>query len=237
MIYLYAITPHSDGALPGMLGLNNEPIKRFRVNEIEAIISDCSKVQSNPTPSTLWMHEGVVEALMKERCTLPVCYGTCLENEGELDRMIRAGYDSLLHDLDRLNGCIELGLRVIPTGKARKTRQEEPASRRLPAESGSLYMQSRMEALKKNAAPVLDTDAAEIHRRLLDKVVDGKYEIHDRPVSMITGAYLVQKVNLHQVQNIIGELRMQLNEYKIMCTGPWPPYNFVTPTLSFTSAN
>ncbi len=113
MIYLYAITPRSGRPLPDRAGMGDQALEKLEIGPVDAVISRCLGGRFPLSESNLWIHEGVVESLMKTRCTLPVRFGTYLSDEEALVELIARNLDTLLVDIVRLEGCVELGLRVL----------------------------------------------------------------------------------------------------------------------------
>lgn len=231
MIYLYAIRQHSPHALPAISGLQSRPLEAIRVKGLDAVVSTCDALDQNPTSETLWQHEGVVEALMKDQCVLPVRYGTCLDSEEELIQLIEGRNTSFEADLERLHGCVEVSLRVIDSARTANPKIESGhAQRRVRYTSGIDYLNKRRRLLDAadHQQEKMQAWVDAVHDTLIGVSVTGKIELHTHPLLMTTGAYLLQKTQLHEFQDVLGRLRVRFKEYKFMCTGPWPPYNFVS---------
>lgn len=231
MIYLYAIKRRSALQLPEMKGLQNYPLEKIQVGELDAVISRCDALDTNPSSDVLWKHEGIIEALMKEQCVLPVRYGTCLGSNEELVRLIQTQGNSLQSDLERLNGCVEVSLRIIDSSKRRVEKKREEPPSESPVQSGGIeYLRKRLQLMNAVTEQQKEMNAwnLAIHDKLMTVSLDGSFDVHTHPVLMTTGAYLLKKERLHHFQELLGELRSENREYKFMCTGPWPPYNFVS---------
>ena len=232
MMYVYAVSACITDQLPNVTGIQNLPIDYVNHGGIGAIISMCNEVDKKPMPDELWRHEGVVENLMRDRCVLPVRYGTCIQSEKELKSFLEIGQESFLKDLDRLQGCIEVSVRVIKpeihqqalsTGKAHRNGLKE--------QSGRAYLTNRLLHLRAECDEQRDLEAwaDRIHKKLQYLSIDGKWLLHRHSLLVATGAYLVKRETLHSFQEHIGQLRSLYREYKFLCTGPWPPYSFVSP--------
>lgn len=233
MIYLYGITSFHKSPLPSVTGLSGHSLEKFRVDGINAVISRCEAVSDTPDTETLWKHESVIEALMKNQCVLPVRYGVYFDDLKELQHFIHKQKVSLLADLDRLEGCVEISLRVInPTQKKNTTHEQKVPEYKSKEGNGSTYLKNRLAQMNSQHQEQkrIKEWADGVHIRLLENALEGNIQVHAHSLLMTSGAYLVRKNELFAFQQQIGHMREIHKEYKFLCTGPWPPYNFVTPT-------
>ena len=240
MIYLYAIVRHSSIPLPDRTGLMDEPLERIQVGEVDVVISYCSAPYVEPTEENLWIHEGVIEALMKKQCALPVRYNTCVSDLETLEEIMFRNLEAYYKDLQRLEGCVELGIRILPSNNSQHSGASQanrlalstyqPDRQCADRSSGQSYLTSRL--AQKKVQDAWEQSAAElarsIHHKVLEKAREGVQRIQVHPIPMITGAYLVEKGALHAIQQLIGRLREEHQSFEFLCTGPWPPYHFVT---------
>ena len=240
MIYLYAITRYKDRPLPNITGVMGHALEKFRVGEIEMVISKWEQTFDAPNTATLWKHESVIETLMKNQCVLPVRYGVCIDDLLVLQQFVQKEEKSLLADLDRLEGCVEISLRVInPARKKNTDRQQASLENADKDGQGRAYLKTRLSEMKaqledqKRLEKWVDT----VHHRLLENALEGNLQVHTHPLLMSSGAYLVKKKELFAFQQQVGKMRDVHKEYKFLCTGPWPPYNFVTPTTLGIAVN
>ena len=232
MIYLYAITRQAGIPLPEVGGLPGHNIERVSVDNFDAIISRCTDVSSQPDPDLLWSHEALIEALMKNQCALPVRYGVCFSDMPELIAFLNREKVALLEDLKRLDGCIELSFRVInPAKKLGSMSSNRVRLNKSSTLTGKSFLNARLSEVNRQREDQqkLKEKAMVLHEKMLQFALDGSFEIHTHPLHMMTGAYLLRKDELYALQQQVGQMRALNKEYRILCTGPWPPYNFVTP--------
>lgn len=76
----------------------------------------------------------------------------------------------------------------------------------------------------------------DIHQEFADLAVAGNYTVNASALHIFTGEYLVRKEDLHSFQLLVGKIRSLYCGYKFLCTGPWPPYSFVTPHMGVVHA-
>ena len=240
MIYLYAITRRTGRSLPGAVGLQDHTLEKVQVGELDAIISSCERVSDKPSSAALWDHEAVIEALMKKQCTLPVRYGVCLPSTLELIQFIEKEQHVLLADLERLEGCVELSVRIVDPSK-KQQHSFRRVARRKDGDSinGRNYLKGRLARIKSanEEKEQLQAWSSIVHKKLLANSLEGRIQVHTHPFLMTTGAYLLHQKQLYAFQQQIGQMRALYKQYKFLCTGPWPPYSFVTPTQLETAVN
>jgi hypothetical protein len=147
----------------------------------------------------LWAHEEVVEALMAQRTVLPARFGSTLEDERALRRLLEEREADLLAQLARVRGHVEYAVRV---------EELVPVS----ATSGRDYL------LAKLANQQLDAPLAELASDVRRQIPRGADEI-------LRGAYLVERGT--DFPAAVERLDAAHAEHAFLCTGPWPPYSFV----------
>jgi hypothetical protein len=128
VIELYAITGHPAPPLPPVV-----PLEAVAADGLEAVCAPAA--EGDVSPEALWRHEGIVEALMEDRDVLPVRYGTRVEDEAAVLRVLEERRSDLLGALDRVRGAVELSVRVrsaaddAPRSTEVWARVHEPLSR------------------------------------------------------------------------------------------------------------
>src|SRR5436189_240110 len=146
MLHMYALVRHP-AALPDIGGIDEAPLRSAAAAEgIDAVVTDTNAEAGAPTEAAILAHAEVVEAVAAANdSVLPARFAGGVPNEDELRRRLDGRRESILEALGRVEGCIELGLRVLPDTR------EEPSQ---PA-SGSEYMRRRLDEIARAApAPV-----------------------------------------------------------------------------------
>jgi len=251
MIYLYAITDWSATPLPALTGLEEATRpESYPYRDIAAVISHTTTTTPSPMETNLWQHEGVLEALMTDRTILPVRFGTVLTDEVVLKDVLETHYADFAADLKRVCGRVELSLRVLWEDEGSTTTltgaggrcEEHPRPsppyllptqswREMGAEaSGRDYLLSRLEAERQRQSLLREakTLAAEIHTPLASLSIESTYQVLHTPCLLLKAAYLVEREQLKAFRQEVGGLSVAYPALRFLCTGPWPPYNFVT---------
>ena len=66
------------------------------------------------------------------------------------------------------------------------------------------------------------------HAQFEDICVKNKRDTHTSFSSGVSLNYLIHKDSLNEFKNRFNDLKSSLNELHFLCSGPWPPYHFVS---------
>jgi gas vesicle protein GvpL/GvpF len=208
VIELYAITDNPGPPLPDA----GPPLELVPIDGLAAVCAPAA--DADMSAETLWRHEEIVEALMADRDLLPVRYGTRLEDEHAVARVVEERRDQLAAALERVRGAVELSVRVVVAGTAPAS---PPAGD--PA-SGVEYLRlrSRGEASRERAGRALHEPLSALSR--------ASVEVRPRPPELFHAAYLVARGAVESFATEVARLQEANAGLGILCTGPWPPYSF-----------
>src|SRR5438067_3455162 len=119
MLHLYALVPHPAG-VPSRGGIDGLPLRVVSVGDrIDAVVSERPGGSPTAAESAIFEHAQVVEALTASNdAVLPARFGNSLGDEKELRRQLEGRLEEIVAACDRVRGCAEVGLRVLPTNGA-----------------------------------------------------------------------------------------------------------------------
>jgi hypothetical protein len=212
VIALYAITDHPAPPLP-------------RLGTVHAVSSGdlaavCGPVLSGEmTADALWQHERIVEALMDQRDVLPVRYGTYVSDDAAAARALADNHDAYAETLESVRGAVELAVRVLPEMRGEQAR--------VPAAASPMTGTDYLRAQARTAAAEADASAI-VHEPLARMARADTLARVTRPSELMRGAYLVDRDAVARFSARLRDIQAGHPELKITCTGPWPPYSFVT---------
>jgi hypothetical protein len=236
MIYVYALLEPSCAITTAPAGIEGTRVEHRAHGDIVGAISDCGAARPSPTAENVWAHEGVVEALM-ERCTvLPVRFGTIFTNHEQLESMLDRHAAELARGFERVRGCVELGVRVAAEATALQGVPEMSIGAG-KSNSGRGYMDALAAAERDRAHVQWRTEQLvdSIHRPLAAIAREGARREGVSAPLLFSAAYLVEGDKVDEFRRCVDDLSGKLDEVKLLCTGPWPPYNFV-PRLAIASS-
>jgi len=207
VIHVYGIVDELE-SLPPVEGVDGAPLERRRVNDLELVVSKVSRDET--TQEAVLRHAEVVEALMsRSRAVLPAQFSRPFPAEDELRSAVEAKAHELRQRLDRVRGCVELGLRVIA-----------PAAESAPqAVSGAEYLRARLDEEHRRSQLVAELDEP-LARLSQETSGEGTGR------SVFERAYLVRTEDVSAFLDTVRELQAAHPELSLACTGPWPPYSF-----------
>ena len=217
-VYLYAITDQHDAALPPGGGLDGAPLATVLHRRLAAVVSAQDPGAVKPTERALWQHESVCEALMEGGAVLPARFGAMFSDEEQLRGELARRYEEFVRTLERVSGCVELGVRVV--GRTRP-----PSAGPNPSETarpGTVYLRGRLDERRE-----VEALADAVHERLAPLSSATSTRVAATGGLVLTGAYLVGRDQIAEFRRRVQRLEHERPDVSILCTGPWPPYSFV----------
>lgn len=182
---------------------------------------------ATPDTSQVEAFAAIVDRLHRGETILPMRYGWVVESEASLREIMARHRETWLHALDNVEGCDEMGLRVLldaPAGLAAGPGASGAAVDR----PGTAYLSSlRARMTGGDAQARAASLAAETIRGALDdlsrsSVVEMPGVGKERLLSIV---FLVPRANLSAFRETAGNLATSVPG-RLLLTGPWPPYNF-----------
>ena len=222
--YLYAITDRPDGRLPDQAGLDEAGLTQIAWRDIGAVVSEHDAPRRSTGAEEAWRHEAVVEALMEGRAVLPARFGTILPSPADVADMLCRRYAQFVADLDRVRGHVEIGVRMLPSDTPRRPRETPLGT------PGTAYFAAKLahgRALQERRTIHLERagKACEILARLAS---DSSFDAGTAERDWTSAAFLVRRERAEAFGLAVSRLAAAHPELTLLCTGPWPPYSFVS---------
>jgi hypothetical protein len=236
MIYLYAIIDRPGGVLPSLAGLENAPLSEIVYQDIAGVYTSFTSNKESTTlaanEENLWKHEVVLEALMPGHSVLPLRFGSAFAGDSVLLALLQDKYASFSANLRRVQGCVELSLRMNWQNEtnqlsviciAAQTRGQAPAV------SGKDYMQALLKARQQEQAlhQQIETQTSELLHNLDRLAAENTHVVSLTPYPSLKAAYLLAQPKVPLFRQEVGNLAALHPDLHFALTGPWPPYNFV----------
>src|SRR5436190_15749770 len=140
MVHLYALADHP-AQLPAVAGIGASPLVSSAVGPVAAVFGEVGGESTEPTEAAILANAHVVDELAKANdAVLPARFARPYEDEAVLLTSIRERAAQLRDSLDRVRGCVEMGVRVV--------RNENGGAIATPSGSGSDYMRSRLDGIR-----------------------------------------------------------------------------------------
>lgn len=111
-LYLYAVTPASNGWNFGSIGVDGGTVYSIANGRVSAVVSDVPE-KIRPARRQLAAHQDVLKRLMLEAsAVLPVSFGVVADDPEAIRRILSHNRKPFLEQLRRVAGRVEMGLRV-----------------------------------------------------------------------------------------------------------------------------
>jgi hypothetical protein len=208
MIRVYGVVEGLD-ELPALAGLDDAPLERRRIGELEVVVSRAvAPPSAEVTREEVLRHAQVVEELAaRSDALLPAQLGRGFRDDEQLADALRAQARELGERLEQVRGCVEFGLRALVTGAS----EHEKAT-------GADYMRARLDDLRRQ-----DRLVAELHEPLASLARENT--LQRGAAGEIRAAYLVEEANVEAFREAAGRAEGS-PDATVVCTGPWAPYSF-----------
>lgn len=171
--------------------------------------------------SAVRAHDAVVRRALRTGTPLPARFGTVFPGEEALLATLRERLDALAEALRRVEGAVEMGVRV-------GWNEREPGRVEAAGRGGRAYLearrqefeardrlQERAEALLDEVEGALPEPLASVRRVLPEPGVAGSL------------AHLVHKEGVRFFRVAVEEARTSVPGAELRLSGPWAPYSFV----------
>jgi hypothetical protein len=242
VIYLYGVSK-SAGAAPTIAGVDGK--SKIQAFDCAGLVAWVSRVPAEEFGTKFsqnledldWLaavsvrHQRAVSAIAESRDMLPARLGTVFLSEDSLKADIRRRSHSLERDLNRIAGMQEWGVKIFLS----------PQTTALPSKvkTGREYLEAKSKLLRMRKPVVADDDIKTLAREL-EKISaataeGGKISGGARDLQYQVSV-LVKKADRKKLEQLLRRFSKEWKDLrKIECSGPWPPYSFVSDEASSKS--
>lgn len=239
VLYLYGISESLPATAAGIIGVDLR--SAVEAMECEGVVCWISRVSSDEFERDLnknmenldWLatasvaHQRALSAIAGHVEVLPARFGTVFRNSASLRKHVRAGLAAFQKDFKRLKGADEWGVKVFAVQPALVKKSARAAV------SGRDYLLAKASRLpRKGAGAEVDEElqkfADELDRVAEETAAAGKISSGQRGLTF-QRSLLVKRENRQRMESILRKFSERwADSRKIECTGPWPPYSFLS---------
>jgi hypothetical protein len=215
-------------------GISGQPVFLVAGNGLYAAVSMVADSELAPVISRLLAYAKVLESLHRRYTIIPMRYGCLFEEEAQIRRLLEQECGTYQALLEELKDCVEMGLRVLLEDEGTK---EAPASslplcspQLISPSSGTAYLAAQKDryAAKDQANVVQAGIVSEILSSLSGLFLRSKQESSRVEGRLLISFYFLVPIGVvDSFRRMSGNLHIKESE-KILLSGPWLPYNFVT---------
>ncbi|SEU16371.1 GvpL/GvpF family gas vesicle protein [Stigmatella erecta] len=238
-VYVYGVLRTEEALRFGPIGLGVPPaeVSTLVYRGLGAVVSKGPLGVPDPTRDNVLTHHRVQEAVMREHTLLPTAFGLTFPAPEDVTELLRAAHDAFSGVLARLEGHVELGLKVL-WDQDRVTRELEQAD----AELGRLALQPPGSPGRLEYERALARAIQERARREGEALVEALRPVAAaaRVVSpvgermMLNAVFLVAREREAAFDARVKSLAANHAMLTFQFTGPWAPYHFADIRLRLT---
>jgi Gas vesicle synthesis protein GvpL/GvpF len=244
--YAYAVARSFDPTrLAGVRGVDGAEVHLVPYREIVAVVSPVPLAEFDETAlraklerlpwleATARAHHAVVDAVAACGVTLPLRLATVYRGDERVAEVLRQDYPRFRTALDRLEGRVELGVKVYSDPRATAPVTSPPAS-----SPGRDYLRRRRvqhrardDTWRRAAAAAARVDAT-----LAGLAVDSRHRPPQSPrlsgargENVLNATYLVDAERAEEFAARASHLESEAPGARVEVTGPWAPYSFAPP--------
>ena len=222
------------------LGVGARPTYLVAGNDLAAVVSVMADNDLPRDSATILEYHNAIESLHNQIGVVPLRFGTVIDREEEVIHLLEKHGERYKKLLKELDGCVEMGIRVISEDVSINPEPWDNAYARsvtgCPG-AGAAYLaerKSRYDA--ETVASEKEQDAIARHRSPFDGlIVNFKGQASKLPIlgsqpraTLLSLDFLVSRRSVDSFRAVYNRLKPEENA-KMMLSGPWPPYSFVLP--------
>lgn len=169
-------------------------------------------------------HQHAIAAIARASEILPARFGTVFRNEQSLRNHIREHIVAIKADFRRIKDADEFGIKVF--GR----HESQPQSTQV--RSGKDYLKAKAALLPRRRSGSVNGDFGKFAKALgqvaLDSAPAGNVSSGQRGLRFQT-SLLVKRKDRKRLESVLKKFsRRWVDSCRIECSGPWPPYSFVS---------
>jgi hypothetical protein len=236
VLYLYGISKTAKLPKHGVTGVDGlAPIETIDCATLVCWVSHVSRSEfadhlAEKMEDLDWLaemsvrHQAAVGSIAEMNDVLPARFGTVFLDESSLKADIQSRKPTLREDFKRIHGNQEWGIKVVAL---------PAAPPQLPTSTGGKgYLQAKSALLRSRRPAAADEDTARFAKELeaiSEAVADGGKISGGRRDLQYQVSLLVKRTQRKKLEALLKRFSDQWQgTRRIECTGPWPPYSFVS---------
>jgi len=236
--YVYCIIECDKRKSFGAIGIGgHREVYTVSYKDVSAVVSDTPLVEYEPIEENALTHMNVIQRVMQEHTVLPLRFCTIFKGDVGLRSALARLYHESKTELRRLEDKVELGVKVLwhPDRAAEEVRKMNDRIRTLEEEMkgktpgiGYLLKIKLDEALKEELNRMTEEYSAIIFKELKNHALEARQSQLIGHM-ILNAAFLMHKSSENDFRSAVEIIteRHRPNGLEFLCSGPWPPFNFV----------
>jgi len=224
-----------------LAGIDGQPIVVVSHSGLSASVSPCLHPSLTPDIERIQAYQRIIERFNHDRTIIPMRYGCLFPNREEVGLHLGQRAHYYLSLLSKLEGSVEMGVRVmmsegrLPLEELERKREAHPMSNTQSPLSGKQYLTARKahysredHNLEEIEHIIAQTHAAFSGLYVMFKSECGTTEVSALGNRVLSLYFLVLRDSVESFRQAFRRVSKRV-PHKLLLSGPWPPYNFVTP--------
>ncbi|WP_223777910.1 GvpL/GvpF family gas vesicle protein [Streptomyces sp. 135] len=253
--YVYAVCRPLDAPLAADLtGVGGEPPRQLAHEGLVAVVGPVPERDFAEEPlrrhledldwlaDTARAHQRVIAALTSVTCPLPLRLATVFRDDSGVRTMLQEGADRFRRVLERIDGCVEWGVKVHL--ESEDSSRERSAGTSAPApdkpRTGRDYLRQRRsrQTAQEEGRQRAEAFAQSLHEKLARRADDARLHAPQNSAlskapgqNILNAAYLVPRVHSEEFVELVDGTKDEEREssgLRVELTGPWAAYSFTT---------
>ena len=239
-VYLYGVVRDGDPLVLDVPPISDAgPVYTLSHRGLAAVLSNEPQARYEVTRKNVRGHEAVIDGVMRTTEILPTRLGTVLPSpQWVVANFLEERWSELRQLLDRVAGCVELGLKaswtdlqLVFTEAVAADRDLRALRDRLTRHPAAATYEARLD-LGERAAKALKAkckqEADDLAGALEPHVIDIRRNDPVSELMVLNAAFLVDRPRIESFGAAVQELdRVHAGRLGFVLAGPLPPYNFV----------
>ncbi|MCX5648307.1 MAG: GvpL/GvpF family gas vesicle protein [Planctomycetota bacterium] len=214
------------------VGVEGSRVSLMAEDGLAAAFSLVPEMCLAPSVSRAAAYARVVQVFHETATVLPFRYGCFLEDAGAVVELLRARRREFRESLEELDGCVEMGVRVLLSGRDSGTCRKAAHAPNLS--SGKAYLADRKTHYVRKDGDDEESVAATERVRQAFKELVVKSEAETSCTDgrrLVSVFFLVPRGNVGRFHTTFRQLQSAgccagRSPQGMLVTGPWPPYSF-----------
>lgn len=223
-------------------GVDGHLVHEVEAGGLAAAVSCIAVPGVSADIATMTGYHAVIDHFHRRCTVIPLRFGTLLDNELEVERLLQSQRSRYKKLLEELHGRIEMGIRVIVPDQKRAPETVlcyVQSSSSKPRTPGLSYLAGRKarhvtdsQLAEKNAKEIRVYSApfAGMYSKAKSEI-SGFRQNNNELATLLSLYFLIPRDSLEDFRRAFGRLKSR-EPAKMLLSGPWPPYNFVLPSDS-----
>lgn len=223
--------------LSELKGIGQSELRSVSFEQISAVVCRTEKKTFVATQDVALAYADVVDNLAKYFAILPMRFGSFMQSNDKITKMLQANYTDFMLNLQKVENKLEFGLKVF--GNSEKIKEHlkakhDPESQVAQAKEGEIsfykdYVNKKLKAhrLEELLLAFVDEVIIKITDCIFGLNAVSKIQKMTSESIIVDAVFLLEKHHKGRLIETIKNMQQQYLDLKFVLTGPWPPYNFV----------